>query len=123
MFAMFAMCAVLAAGCSDGGGQSSGTELSPEAAAGLEVATSNGCMACHSVNGRGSVGPTWQGLYGSEVQLEDGTTVTADDAYLTRAILDPSAEIAEGSRGVMPERELDDEDVASLLAYIRSLAD
>ena len=57
-------------------------------------------MACHSADGRSSVGPTWKGLYGSEVELEDGTTVTADDEYLVRAIKDPEAERVEGDQVV-----------------------
>ena len=35
-------------------------------------------------------GPTWKGLYGSEVKLVDGTTVTADETYLKESITDPS---------------------------------
>ena len=119
-------CAVLLGGCGDGGGDGGGissAELSPEAAEGLSVAKANGCMTCHSVDGRDAVGPTWAGLYGSQVELEDGTTVTADDAYLTRAILQPGDQIVKGFRGVMPERELDDAEVASLLAYLRALGE
>ena len=33
------------------------------------------------------------------VELEDGTTVTADDDYLTRAIADPGADIVDGLHG------------------------
>ena len=121
-------CAVLLGGCGgdggDGGdGDSAAADLSPEAAEGLSVAKANGCMTCHSVDGRDAVGPTWAGLYGSQVELEDGTTVTADDAYLTRAILRPGDQIVKGFRGVMPERELDDAEVTSLLAYLRALGE
>ncbi|HQZ37236.1 MAG TPA: c-type cytochrome, partial [Ilumatobacteraceae bacterium] len=59
--------------------------------AGEQVALSNGCTACHGPNGEGGAGPAWKGLYGSEVELADGTTVTADDAYLTESIRDPHA--------------------------------
>lgn len=114
--------AVLLLGCG-GGGSSDGssTALSPEAAAGLDVAKANGCMTCHSVDGRKGVGPTWLGLYGSEVELADGTTVTADDDYLTRAIEHPGDQIVEGYSGIMPERDLSADEVASIVTYLRSL--
>ena len=113
--------ALVAACGGSGGAESSG--LSGEAAEGLEIAKSNGCMTCHSVDGRRSVGPTWQGLYGSEVELEDGTTVVADDEYLTRAIEDPGAQVVAGFNGVMPDRDLSEADVAAIVAYLRTLGD
>jgi cytochrome c oxidase subunit II len=114
--------ALALAACGGGGGDDpASADLSPEAAEGLELAKSNGCMTCHSVDGRKSVGPTWQGLYGSEVVLSDGTTVTADDAYLTHAIEDPGDQIVEGFTGVMPERDLSSDEVAKIVAYLRTL--
>ena len=62
------------------------------------------------------------GLYGSDVELEDGTTVVADDDYLSRAITDPSAEVVAGSRTQMPKNSLDDDQVADVVAYIRDLS-
>ena len=48
------------------------------------------------------VGPTWKGLAGSRVKLVDGTTVTADNAYLRTAIEDPDRQIVAGDQsGVM----------------------
>lgn len=122
---VLATCAVLLVGCGSGSGSSGGgaasADPSPEAAEGLAVAKANGCMACHSVDGRESIGPTWQGLYGSQVELEDGTTVTADDTYLRRAIQQPGDQIVAGFRAVMPERDLDDAEVDSIIDYLRSL--
>jgi mono/diheme cytochrome c family protein len=112
---------VVAASC---GGSSDGsdTALSPAGASGQDIAKSNGCTACHGSNGQGGVGPSWVGLYGSEVELEDGTTVTADDDYLTRAIADPGAEIVGGSTVVMPDNGLSDDEIADVVAYIRDLS-
>ena len=36
---------------------------------------------------------TWLGLYGSAVELADGTTVTADDDFIIESVLDPNAKI------------------------------
>ena len=48
-------------------------------------------------------GPTWFGLYGSDVKLEDGRTVVADDAFIAESILDPKATEVEGfAPTVMP---------------------
>lgn len=84
------------------------------------------CMACHSVDGSQMVGPTWQGLYMHEVELEDGTTVIADDAYLFESILDPNAKVVKGfPAGAMPPYGaiLTEQQIADLVAYIRSLSE
>ena len=61
-----------------------------------------GCQGCHSLDGTKSSGPTFKGLAGSQVQLSNGQTVTADDAYLLESILDPDKLIVKGYQpGVM----------------------
>jgi mono/diheme cytochrome c family protein len=61
-----------------------------------------GCQGCHSIDGSKSSGPTFKGLAGSMVQLTNGQTVTADDAYLLESILDPDKLIVKGYQpGVM----------------------
>ena len=98
-----------------------GSELSPEAAAGLQVAKDSGCAGCHGSDFSGSIGPSWIGLAGSTVTLEGGQTVVADDAYLTRAIQEPAAEFVAGFPIAMPENDLSPEQVAQIVAYIREL--
>ena len=97
--------------------------LSPEAARGYEISQNAGCGACHGAGGEGRVGPKWVGLYGSSVPLGDGTTVTADDAYLTRAIKEPAAERRRGVTSVMPSNNLSDDEVAAVVEYIKALAE
>jgi cytochrome c2 len=61
-----------------------------------------GCQGCHSIDGSKSSGPTFKGLAGSQVQLTNGQTVAADDAYLLESILDPDKLIVKGYQpGVM----------------------
>jgi cytochrome c oxidase subunit II len=84
------------------------------------------CVSCHTVDGSASVGPTWKGLYLSTVELEDGTTVTADEAYLRESILRPSAKTVEGySPGfmetVIKPDSLSESEVDALVEYIKSL--
>lgn len=90
---------------------------------GRELADSEGCMACHTADGSRSIGPTWLNLYGSEVTLDDGSTVTADADYIRRSITDPRAQITEGYPPAMPAYDFDDDVLDALVAYIRSLTD
>ena len=105
--------------CGDGGSDSL-DGLSAEARRGAELADDNGCSACH---GSGAVGPRWEGRYGATIELDDGSTVVVDEAYLTRAITDPGAEVAAGFDVQMPDNDLSDEEVAAIVAYIGELGD
>jgi cytochrome c oxidase subunit II len=80
-----------------------------------------GCVGCHSVDGTTKVGPSWKGLYGSQVELADGATVTADDAYITESIKVPGAKIAKDFSNIMPDLKVKDNQIADLIAYIKSL--
>ena len=93
------------------------TDESP-VAAGAKLFTQFQCFTCH-----GQRAPTLAGLYGSQVKLTDGRTVTADDDYLRRAILAPSTEIVAGYQPLMPTyvNLLSEEQVMQLIAYIKSL--
>lgn len=95
------------------------------AARGERWAKTNGCQSCHSIDGTASVGPTWQGLFGKTLTLIDGTEVVVDEAYLRTAILDPNAQVAQGSTpNVMPqtyEDSISDEQLSDIIAFIKSL--
>lgn len=94
----------------------------PNAERGEIVANQNGCFACHSVDGSIIVGPTWLGLYGSEVELSDGTTVIADDAFIHESILEPNAKIVAGfPANAMPQYSLSEEEIADIIEFIKSL--
>lgn len=95
--------------------------LSAAALQGKQLAISKGCASCHVFYGKNAAGPTWKGLYGSTVELEDGTTVVADDAYLTRAIKDPWSQKVKGFATIMPRNSLTDEEVALIVGYIKEL--
>jgi cytochrome c oxidase subunit 2 len=83
----------------------------------------NGCVGCHTIDGSPNTGPTWLHLYGEEVPLNDGTTVVADDAYITESIHNPNAKIVDGfpSPSPMPVFDLTDEQIANIIAYIKTL--
>ena len=111
---------VFVAGCG-GDEDEPALELSAEAEAGREIVETRGCAACHGADGRGVVGPSWDGLPGGEVELEDGTMVLADEAYLLRAILAPDAEIRAGFQLEMPENDLTPAEAESVIAYMKAL--
>lgn len=89
---------------------------------GERIALDSGCTACHGSNGEGGAGPAWKGLAGSQVELSDGTTVLADDAYLTESIRDPHAKAVKGY-GAMPPNSLSDDEIAAVVEFIKSLTE
>jgi len=89
---------------------------------GQTLAAQNGCFGCHTVDGSAGTGPTWFGLYGSQAELADGSTVTADDVYIRESILNPQAKIVAGFETVkMPTFEFTDEQLADIIAYLNTL--
>jgi cytochrome c oxidase subunit II len=93
------------------------------AAEGLTVAARRGCLSCHTIDGQPHIGPSWAGLYGSSVKLDDGRTVVADDAYLTRSMMEPAGDVVAGFKPVMPTYRgvLEEPEVAALLELIASV--
>jgi cytochrome c oxidase subunit II len=112
--------AAVAAACGNGGAGAS-SDLSAAAKQGQQLARTNGCTACHGAKGQGGIGPAWTGALGSTVTLTDGSTATVDEAYLTRSIKDPAAQVVAGFSVSMPKNNLSDQDVADLVAYISAL--
>jgi cytochrome c oxidase subunit 2 len=95
------------------------------AAVGERVGAQQGCLRCHTVDGTPHIGPTWAGLYGATVPLDDGAEVVADEAYLTSSMMDPAAQLHRGYLAVMPSYQglLTAAQVGALVEYIRSLRD
>jgi cytochrome c oxidase subunit 2 len=87
------------------------------------VYENKGCNACHTVDGSQRVGPTWKGLWDTDVELEGGTRAHVDAAYIRKSITTPMADRVAGYPPTMPafdgtmtDRELDD-----VIAFIQSL--
>ncbi len=102
-------------------GGDDGPPLEPLAAEGRDIARDSGCAACHGRNGEGGVGPSWIGRFGTTIELEGGRQVVVDHDYLTRSIREPGAERVAGFSVEMPGNNLDDEQIAAVLAYIEAL--
>jgi cytochrome c oxidase subunit 2 len=90
---------------------------------GQEVAARRGCLNCHTIDGQPHIGPSFGNLYGSLVKLADGSTVTADDEYLTKSMMEPQVQIVAGYKPVMPTYQgaLPEAEVAALVEFIKSI--
>lgn len=98
-------------------------ELSPEMQLASDLYRGQGCVGCHSLDGRPNVGPTWLGLWGSERELEGGGTVVVDADYLRESIVEPNAKIVKGYPAAMPPYgHLTDEEIHALISFIESLS-
>ena len=71
---------------------------------GRAVAVRRQCVACHTLDGQRHVGPTWSGLYGIVDAARDGRHVIADEAYLTRSMMEPWRSRRRFSRSCRPIR-------------------
>ena len=110
---------VVASGGADGEGGGSGE---PTAAEGERLANEvYGCNACHSTDGTVLVGPSWQGIYGSQEALEGGGSATVDGDYIRESINTPDAQLVEGFGNLMPVLGLSDTEIDSIIEYIKSL--
>ena len=93
---------------------------------GKALTASKGCVACHSSDGSQLVGPSYKGIYGTDVKVvADGKTITVkvDDNYIHESIEYPQAKIVEGYPPAMPSYKglVTEEEIASIIEYIKSL--
>lgn len=95
----------------------------PDAGRGEKLYNESGCKACHSLDGVKGIGPSWKGLFGSQVPLADGSSVLADEEYITESIRNPSAKVHQGfSPNAMPSfAYLNDGQIADLIEFIKTL--
>lgn len=94
---------------------------------GRKVLEKNGCTACHSIDGKKGVGPSFKGLYGSEIEVSTNGTVhkiKADSIYIENSIMDPNKDIVTGySQGVMKSYKgiVSDKEMQMLVEYFKTL--
>jgi cytochrome c oxidase subunit 2 len=100
------------------GGRSTGTA----AQNGERLFSELTCITCHKADSSGR-GPSLLGVFGSQVQLTDGRTITADENYLRESIMNSQAKIVKGYQPLMPAFQgmVSEENLMQLIAYIRTL--
>ena len=101
------------------GGASGGTM----AENGAKLFSDLSCNTCHLENGQGR-GPVLKGLYGKQILITGGQTVTMDDAYIRESVLHPQAKVVAGFQPIMPTFQglVTEEQLLQLIAYIKSLS-
>lgn len=84
-----------------------------------------GCGTCHpseinKLNGRC---PNLFGLFGTTVNLKDGSTVRADESYIRESVLYPQAKIVAGYDDIMPTFKglITEDGLLKIVEYIKSL--
>lgn len=90
-------------------------------ASGSDLVAKYACTACHSLDGSPMTGPTFKGLYQSKRFLVDGTTVVADESYLTESINTPTAKVTKGFDPVMPAMPIAPNEVHAIVQYLETL--
>jgi cytochrome c oxidase subunit 2 len=102
------------------------SRLQPLADQGFQIAQAQGCVSCHTSDGKSAPGggPTWKGIWGSNRPLMTGETVRVDENYLRESILQSQKKVVKGfERVTMPPYQgvLDEMQVNALVEYIKTL--
>ncbi len=100
----------------------SGASGEPLSVSGRKLFEQLRCNTCHNETS-GARGPNLAGLWGRDVRLQDGRTVTADQAYIRESILNPGAKIVAGYSQLMPtfQGQISETGLLQIMAYLESL--
>jgi cytochrome c oxidase subunit 2 len=84
-----------------------------------------GCGTCHAseINKQTGRCPNLNGLFGTTVELKDGSKVRADEAYIRESVLYPQAKIVAGFDDIMPTFKglITEDGMLKVVEYIKSL--
>jgi cytochrome c oxidase subunit 2 len=84
-----------------------------------------GCGNCHAslINKQTGRCPNLNGLFGTTVDLKDGSRVRADESYIRESVLYPQSKIVAGYDDIMPTFKglITEDGLLKLVAYVRSL--
>jgi len=100
----------------------SGGATDSPASQGQKLFQDLGCATCHKADTQGR-GPMLAGVFGKQVQLDNGESVLADETYIRESIVNPRAKTVAGFQQIMPtyQGQVSEEQLLYLIAYIRSL--
>lgn len=81
------------------------------------------CSSCHLDTGQGR-GPSIKNIVGTSVELQDGSSVTIDEAYLRESILNSQAKVVKGFQPLMPTFQglISEENLVALIEHVKSLS-
>ena len=90
---------------------------------GKRMYMTQGCAQCHSVDGSKVIGPSWLNLYGMTQEMNDGSKVVIDDAFIHGFLPNPVARWPVGYQPVMPPYpQLKPAQVNGIIAYMKSIS-
>ena len=94
----------------------------PAVASGEQLFVAKSCNTCHRPDSAARA-PILNGFFGSQVTLQDGTKVTANEDYVRESILNPGAKIVQGYQPVMPtfKGQVTEEELIQLVNYVKTL--
>jgi cytochrome c oxidase subunit 2 len=97
--------------------------LSPPWMKGKALVERYGCLGCHSTDGVDRIAPTFKGLFGRKVEMEDGKAYVVDESYIRESVVDPTAKVVKGFDPVMPTYRgtLKEEDIAEIVAWLKTV--
>lgn len=89
------------------------------------------CIACHSVDGSKNTGPTWQNMFGYEVEFTDGSKYTAEQMsdttffanYIRESTRAPSVKVVKGygnNMNAFSTAQLSEKQLDAIIAYMMS---
>ena len=81
------------------------------------------CSTCHLDTGQGR-GPSLKDIVGKTVDLQNGSSVTVDEAYLRESILNSQAKVVKGFQPLMPTFQglISEENLVALIEHVKSLS-
>lgn len=91
---------------------------------GKKVYTNKGCVACHSIDGKQGIGPSYKGVFGTLRNLDGGGNAQYDENYVRESILNPNAKTVAGfGKGIMPPfaGQISDQEISALIEFLKSL--
>src|SRR5262249_10573659 len=88
---------------------------------GAKLYATKACITCHSLDGTKKTGPSFKGVFGHTVTFRDGTSQVADEGYIRKSIMTPTAQVVAGFDPVMPVFAglLSPDDIDALIAFIK----
>ncbi|MFN0158560.1 MAG: cytochrome c oxidase subunit II [Bacteroidota bacterium] len=100
----------------------SGAGSATMAVTGEQLFQQYGCQTCHK-SGPTQRGPALVGLFGKQVKLASGETVTANEEYIRESILSPNKKLTQGYQPMMPtyKDQLNQEQLNHIVEYVKSL--
>jgi cytochrome c oxidase subunit II len=83
-----------------------------------------GCLACHSLDGKAMVGPTFKGILGrQEILVHAGgeRTATVDEKRIRAAIVQPGRPVVKGYPPTMPVAPMAESDLDQIVAFLKTV--